>query len=319
MSIEILPYDGSREDEWEKLCRDSTSATLLHTRRFLSYHGNRFNDRSALILSGGKLLGVFPAAESRDDKELVVSHPGATYGGIIHRGGLRGAQMIDALAALSSYYRMAGYRRLLYKVVPYIYAREPSQDDIYALCRIGARRVRCDLSSTIDLSCRGKLSERRRRGLKKAAQVVAMSGDDGLLDELWMVVESNLAREHGLRPVHAISEIRLLMERFPKNIHFLCGMMEGKVEAGAVFFKSDSVWHAQYTAASEKARTVSALDLILDASIAHAQETGVRYFDFGISTEAGGQKLNEGLYQYKAEFGSGGVAYEQYEVVLDGC
>lgn len=319
MSIEILPYDEAYEEEWETLCRDSISATLLHTRRFLSYHGNRFKDRSALILSKGKLIGAFPAAESLDDKELVVSHPGATYGGIIHRGELRGALMIDALAALSSYFRMAGYRRLLYKLVPYIYASEPSQDDVYALYRMGARRVRCDLSSTIDLSRRGKPSERRRRGLKKAVSAVVLSSESSLLDELWMVVENNLAREHGLRPVHSLSEIRLLMERFPKNIHFLCGMMEGKVEAGAVFFKSDSVWHAQYTAASEKARAVSALDLTLDISISHARESGVRYFDFGISTEAGGQKLNEGLYQYKTEFGSGGVAYEQFEIVLDGC
>ena len=80
MSIEIVPYDKSHEEGWDGLCHEATSATFLHTRRFLGYHLDRFKDGSALIVEKGEVLGVFPAAESRSDGGIVVSHPGVTYG-----------------------------------------------------------------------------------------------------------------------------------------------------------------------------------------------------------------------------------------------
>ena len=38
------------------------------------------------------------------------------------------------------------------------------------------------------------------------------------------------------------------------------------------------------------------------------------YFDFGISTEDGGQDLNVGLIDNKESYGARAVAYDQYEV-----
>ena len=44
---------------------------------------------------------------------------------------------------------------------------------------------------------------------------------------------------------------------------------------------------------------------------------GLQDFDFGISTEAEGMILNEGLYRFKSEFGGGGVVHEFYEMRLE--
>ena len=314
MSIAIIAYSQEHETAWEQFCAGAVNATFLHTRRFLSYHGDRFEDLSVLIIESGKVIGIFPAAASTSDPEMVISHPGITFGGIIHAGRLCGMQMIEALTALSQYYGNSGYQRLLYKAAPHIYATTPAQDDLYALFRLDARRVRCDLSCTIDLTNRQPRSERRRRGLKKAQKVVTLSSDPALLGELWVVIAQNLARKHDARPVHSLAELALLMARFPEQISVRCALLEGRVEAGIVLFKSDFVWHVQYIAASERACDVSALDAVFDAAITEAEQAGVRYFDFGTSNEEGGMVLNDGLYRFKSEFGGGGIAYEFYEL-----
>lgn len=318
MSIAITPCTHAHETEWDDFCAGAVNATFLHTRRFLGYHGDRLKDLSVLIMESGKLVGVFPAAESPSDHTLAVSHPGITYGGIIHRGRLGGMRMIEALSALSEYYRKCGYHRLQYKAVPHIYTAIPAQDDLYAMFRLGACRTRCDLSCTIDITNRQPLGERRRRGLKKAQKAVTLSNDQALLGELWEVIAQNLTRKHDAKPVHSLPELSLLRDRFPDQINIRCALLEGRVEAGVVFFNSPSVWHAQYIAASERAYDVSALDAVFDAAIYEAQQAGVRYFDFGTSNEQVGLVLNDGLYKFKSEFGGGGVVHEYYELDLIG-
>lgn len=316
MTVEISPYASEHEAAWDQFCAGAVNATLLHARRFLSYHGERFKDSSVLIVESGKVVGVFPAAASPTDPGLVVSHPGATYGGVVHQGWLTGTRMIEALTVLCEHYGNSSYQRLLYKAIPHIYTKAPAQDDLYALFRLGAQRVRCDLSCTIDLANRQAPSERRRRGLKKAQKAVTLSSDPALLGELWAVIAQNLARKHDARPVHTLGELALLIDRFPAQITIRCALLEGRVEAGVVFFNSSYVWHAQYIAASERGYEVSALDAVFDAAITAARATGARYFDFGISNEDDGKLLNDGLYRFKAEFGGGGVAHEFWEIEL---
>lgn len=317
MSLEIKPYAPGDEDAWDRFCDLSPNATLQHTRRFLGYHGERFADRSLLILQDGVLAGVLPAALLPAEPATVASHPGATYGGVVHTGRLRGAAMIDALSAIATHYAHQGCRKLLYKPVPYIYHRRPLQDDLYALFRLDAARVRTDLSCAIDLSDRGEVSKRRQRSLKKAGRAVTVSDDPELLPALWRVLAGNLARKHGARPVHSLDELALLRSRFPERIQVRCGLVDGAVEAGVVFFNAAPAWHAQYIASSERGYEVSALDAVFAAAIGEAAQAGARYFDFGTSNEQAGRVLNEGLYGFKSEFGGGGVAHDYYEIELE--
>jgi len=314
VSLQIIPYAPDAELAWDDCCAGAVNATLLHTRRFLGYHGDRFIDASTMIVDAGQVRGVFPAAQSPADPKLVVSHPGATYGGVVHQGWLSGTRMLAALTALAAHYQSRGYQSLLYKVIPHIYASAPAQDDVYALFRLGAKRVRCDLSCALDLARRQPLDVQRRRGLKKAQKVVTLSRDPSHLGALWAVIADNLARKHGAKPVHSPAELALLMDRFPHHIALRCALIAGQVQAGVVVFKTSTVWHAQYIAASESAYTVSALDAVFDAVIQEAQLSGASYFDFGISNEQDGQVLNDGLYRFKSGFGGGGVAHEFYEI-----
>lgn len=317
MSISVRPFRSSDADTWDDFCKDSLQATFLHTRRFLSYHGDRFEDRSLIIEDESEWVGLFPAALSPGAATSVTSHPGITYGGILHQGNLRGERMIPAFDAIRQHYAAQGCVKLLYKAVPTLYHQVPAQDDLYALFRLRAERTRCDLSCTIDLHRRLPVSERRRRSLKKAikAGVEIVEGVQHLA-ALWEVLMDNLGRKHGAKPVHTLAEITLLAERFPTSIHCVCGYLNNLIVAGVVLFVTPTTHHAQYIASSQKGYEVSSLDLIFEYCIDAAIKAQRRWFDFGISNENHGKVLNDGLYRFKSEFGGGGVVHEFYELNL---
>ncbi len=316
--MRVFPYSPSDATLWDKFLDKSPMATFLHSRRYLSYHADRFKDSSVLIKdSRGRLLAVFPAAMDSDREELVVSHPGITYGGLLHNGELRSQRVLEVFGLLTDYYRQLGFESLRYKVVPAIYHQAPSSDDLYALFRLGAVRYRCDLSCAIDLEHRQAISERRHRGLKKALKHgVEVVGGPNFIEPFWQVLEENLAKRFNLRPVHSLEEIQKLHSLFPDNINFVVARTKSEVIGGVVLFITPRVVHVQYTAANSNGHEVSALDMVFEHCIEKARTLGARYFNFGVSTESEGQYLNATLHQYKSEFGGGGVVHEFYEVNL---
>ena len=300
---------------WDAFCENSLQATFLHSRRFLSYHKESFSDRSLIIEIDSAWVGVLPAALASDDVTTVVSHPGITYGGVLHQGALRGGRMVEALSSIGDHYRTQGYSKLLYKPVPEIYHLAPARDDLYALCRLQASQTRCDLSSTIDLRNRVPFSKRRQRSLKKAikAGVRIVEGSE-YLRELWNVLSENLSRKHSAEPVHTIAEIILLENLFPKNIRCVCAEFSGEIVAGTLLFQTKRTHHAQYIASSAVGYRVAALDMVFNYCIKTASDSEVNWFDFGISTENQGMILNETLYAFKCGFGGGGVVHEFFEL-----
>ena len=313
-------YREHEEAEWEALVSRSPMATLLHTRAFLSYHEARLIDASVVLRDESEAIcGVMPAAVVPGEPRHIGSHPGATFGGVIHAGALSGAMMIETFSAIASHYLERGFNRLRYAPVPLIYHRRPSADDLYALFRIGARRTRCDLSCAVDLELEPQLSSRRLRGLSKARRegVEVEEGPD-LIGELWPVIEANLRDRHGARPVHSEAELRKLMKSLPEAIHVVVARLHAQPVAGVVLFDGPRVSHAQYIASIDAGNRVGALDAVFEHCLSRAAARGVRYFDFGTSNRDGGRVLNQGLYSFKAQFGGGGVAYEFYELDLAG-
>jgi lipid II:glycine glycyltransferase (peptidoglycan interpeptide bridge formation enzyme) len=225
--------------------------------------------------------------------------------------------MIQTLEVIQQHYVDQHLNSLVYKAVPTFYHQAPVQDDLYALFRLGANRIRCEISSTIDLQHRLPVSERRRRSLKKAtkAGVTVVKGYE-YLGGLWNVLSDNLQRKHGVAPVHSLAEIQLLAERFPQKIQCVCAEINGKIEAGVVLFVTPTTHHAQYIASSDAGYDTCALDAIFEYCISTARNDHSKWFDFGISTENSGMLLNSSLYKFKSEFGSGSFVHEFFEISL---
>jgi hypothetical protein len=314
----VRSYRAADAGAWDDLVSHSCNGTFLHTRRFLSYHRDKFRDRSLLLQDRrGRVVGVFPAAESPADRHMIISHPGLSYGGVVHDGSLRGASMTGALEGISRHYRSLGYRKLRYKAVPAIYHSIPAEDDLYALFRLGARRYRSDLSATIDLSNRGRVTQRRARCRRRAlAEGVFTEENWDEVAAFWSVLESNLACRHGVSPAHSLDEIRMLHERFPEEILLIIARISRELVGGTMLFAAGPVLHMQYTATTERGRGAFATDLVMEEAIELAAKRGCRFFDFGVSTMNEGRALNQDLYRFKVSFGAGGVIYAHYELDL---
>jgi hypothetical protein len=190
MRIKVRPYGQEDAEGWDKLTAESWNGTFLHERRFLAYHGARFQDLSLVVEDErGQMIGVFPAALHPKHTDIVVSHPGLTYGGVVHKGALRGAMMLEVLQDICGLYQEAELRWLS---IPHIYQTVPCADHLYALFCLGAVRYRFDLSTAIDLDARQKTSKVRYRNLGKARRAglsvrcgarVFRANLDGVADE----------------------------------------------------------------------------------------------------------------------------------------
>jgi hypothetical protein len=260
---------------------------------------------------------VFPAALDPAQEDVVVTHPGLTYGGIVHAGFLRGPTILEVLRAIAKVYREAGLSYLRYKATPHIYHKVPSTDDLYALFRLKAVRYRCDLSAAIDLTSHWRLSKGRRSDLSKARRFgVQVELGARYLEPFWAILEENLASKYETRPTHTLAEIARLQSMFPEQIECVVGRIEDEEVAGVVLFRTSRVVHLQYAATTPKGNALGAQTAVMSHAIDRSQDWEARFFDFGMSNEREGQVLNEGLCRFKMSFGAGGVVYEFYELDL---
>lgn len=298
-------------------------ATFLHTQLFLSYHGQRFNDASVWVVDNNDdIIGLLPAAVAPNDEQQVVSHPGITFGGLLHQGKLKGELMVDALQAITAYYKNKGFTSLIYKTVPTIYHHTPSEDDRYALFRLNAQRSRCDLSVTVDTPWRPAWTKKRKKNMKQVAKqnIICKQGYEQL-DIFWPILIERLKAAHQAMPVHSFEEIQLLAQRFPHQIECWVGYKNDTPIGGTVLFKhhynnQPICTHTQYIAATEAGTQIAGLDAVLEEAIQANQQQGYRYFDFGHSNTDGGWTLNQPLYRFKHKFGGGGTVYETYTLNL---
>lgn len=321
--LSLRPYiPGDDDAAWDALVRTSCNGTFLHTRRFLSYHGDRFVDRSVVLADPkGRLRGVLPAAEEPRRRGTVTSHPGLSYGGLVHDGTIRGERLIGVLREIGAYYAASGARELRYKPTPAIFHRVPAADDIYSLFRLRAERYRCDLSATIDVAERLKPRHGRVHSQQLARKAgIEVDWDWGGIDEYWSILEDNLRERFGVKPAHSLEEIQLLGRLFPDEIRLISARLKGRIVAGGVMFCARPVLHLQYSSADLTGRDLGGPDLVVEAGIAYAREHGYRYYSFGSSTEREGWELNESLYDFKLSFGGGAVVWEHYSLpLLEGC
>lgn len=313
MTITLKKYTKNDFDIWEEFINISLQKTFINSRKFIEYHGNRYKDESLLIFHNEILVGLLPAAMSSSDHNQVISHPGLTYGGIIHAGFLRGSIMSEVLLSICSYFREVGYKTFEYKVIPSIYYQTIMQDDTYSLFQLGAKISKYELSSCIDLYNRLSVSKRRKRGLKKATKKnVKIVHEENLIDDLWPIIEENLKEKYDSKPVHTKDEIVRLLRLFPENIKCVCAKLDESVVSGVIFFTTETVVKAQYIASRKEGLEVCALDKLFDYYIDDSFSKKIRWFDFGTSNSNSGKELNQNLYKYKIEFGAGSVVYSSY-------
>lgn len=311
--MKILRYTPDKAAEWDKLVRDSKNGTFLLERSYMDYHQDKFCDHSLMLYKKGRLLAVLPANVSGD---TVYSHQGLTYGGLILSAKAAMVDVLEAFECMNAYYKAQGYKKMVYKPIPYIYHTMPSQEDLYALFRMkGMKLVSRGISSTLYQDNKIAFTESRKSGIRKAMREGVVVKESVDVEAFWNVLNSNLMEKYGLSPVHTAAELAMLMERFPDNIKLYVAEKDGEVLGGTLLFVTKQVVHTQYIAPSPEGKKMGALDALFDYVI-NNKYVDCPVFDFGISTEQQGRVLNESLIFQKEGFGGRGTVYDVYEYEL---
>ena len=319
--MDIIQYTPVQAEEWDAFVRHSKNGTFLLERRFMDYHSDRFSDCSLLIYEDNQLVALFPA-NWVEEQRIIYSHQGLTYGGLLLTTEATERQTLAIMQGIFLWYiDYLQASRLVYKPIPYIYSECAAEEDLYALFRAGAKLTTRAVSSVVAMKNPLKMRKLRMRGARKAIDndlyIDRMSEDDwDTLGEFWELLTSVLEEYHSVRPVHTLEEMRLLMSRFPQQIKLYLVRMERQIVAGCVVFITRQVAHIQYIASGHDGRERGALDLLFRHLI-NERFKHLAYIDFGISTENGGQFLNEGLIFQKEGFGARAICYDSYEVDLD--
>lgn len=310
--IKVERYSPEYKEDWNLLIENSKNGTFLFNRDFMDYHSDRFQDYSLCIYFRNSLKAVLPANKVENN---LWSHQGLSYGGLVihreeklERSLLYFREMLKTLDAV-------GISKLFYKQLPSFYHIHPAGEEEYALFLLGAKLFRRDTALVIDQQNQLAYQTRRKRSIKKAIKEGIEIRRDNNFELFWReILTPNLREKHGVDPVHTVDEIKLLASHFPNNIYqFNAYNHQGDIQAGVTIFETPSVAHAQYISASDSGRENGSIDLLFDHLI-QTEFNNKRFFDFGISNEEQGQKLNHGLLDWKEGFGGRALSHHFYEI-----
>jgi len=306
-------YRNSLQEPWNAFVSRSKNGTFLYDRNYMDYHADRFTDCSVIFYNDDdRIIGLLPA--SRHGR-TIVSHGGLTYGGVVCDTAMKAGVMLTLFDSMLETLRREGGEELIYKPSPHIFHRYPSEEDLYALYRFGARLVRRDASSAVCLQRPVPFAKGKREGVRKArrAGVEVRRSDD--FSSFFAIGQRIMRDKYNKEPVHSVEEMKLLHGRFPGTI-LLHGAFDGtRMLAGAIVYVCPPTLHLQYMYSSPDGQNVGALDLILEHIIS-GHGTDFSYLSFGVSTEDEGRYLNEGLIHQKELFGARTVVHDFYQLEL---
>lgn len=307
----VKRYQENDYGKWNAFIGKAKNATFLFHRDFMEYHNDRFQDYSLIVLDGEKWVAVLPANVVGNE---VFSHQGLTYGGLVYNEKVKLASVIAIFKSILSFLNDNKMEKLQLKLIPSIYHQKPAEELNYVLFLAKAQLIRRDSMAVIDLSKPYKISKTRkeciRRGIKNNLVIKEELNFKLFWDE---VLEPNLDKKHQAKPVHTIAEIEMLKQKFPNNIRHFNVYQDDKIVAGTTVFTSENVAHPQYISGMSNKNELGSLDFLYHHLITSVFKEK-RFFDFGISNEEQGKKLNEGLVFWKESFGASIIVHDFYEV-----
>lgn len=307
--IEVKRYKTKEKGLWDNFVKNSKNGVFFFLRDYMEYHSDRFQDHSLIFLKNSKPVALMPANMEGD---VLFSHAGLTFGGIITNRRMKTSLMLKIFDSLKEYLKEMGLKKLFYKAIPHIYHSYPSEEDLYALFINRAALVKREVSSTIELAHKIPYSRNIKRNIKKIGDLSVERSYD--FSTFMVLKEEQLLKKYGLKPTHTAGEMEYLAGKFPENIKLFAAEQDGTMVGGVVVYENENVIHAQYQEANEQGMDLHVPSLLFDRLINHYSQK--KYFDFGISTENNGFYLNQGLIGFKEKFGARSTVYDSYELNL---
>ncbi|MBQ0085830.1 MAG: GNAT family N-acetyltransferase [Prevotella sp.] len=311
--MQVVRYTIEWEEAWNNFIEDSKNGTFLLNRNYMDYHKDRFKDCSLIFSEGDTIMGVLPANWAEEEK-TVYSHQGLTYGGLIMNPKCTSAHVMQMMNEAIDYCKNTlGAEKMIYRAVPIIYQKYPSQEDLYYIWQHGGTIKQRLLSSSILMKRPLKFHHSRTASINKAIRNELYVEKNLDPQDFWVVLEEVLQEHHSAKPVHTLQEMTTLMESFPREIQLFTVKKDKRVIAGTILYVTPQVVHTQYIASNNEGRNNGALDLLFKYLI-QEKFKHITFFDFGTSNEDAGHSINTGLIAQKEHYGGRGVVYDTYEI-----
>lgn len=321
-AFQALPYRPEMAADWDAVVDAAHGGTVLHSRRFLDYHGPRFRDLSLVGVRSGetRISMVFPLAADLTDPELAVSHPGSSFGGVIAlvRDPLHTRAFLKDAAL---WLRGQGLRRLLYRTTPAPLLRQPDDGLLPHLIQQG-RVIQLDLWSILRLDpavpernyWQSEIRRAERKGLR--AEPVETAAD---WTELHSTISGRLERKFGRPAVHSAAELIDLHRRLgAQSRGVLIRGPSDEVLAGLWFIDyGNGTLQNQYNGATDAGLRLGASSYGVALALEGAVTQRFAQFSFGRSTLEDGWSENRDLLRFKSRFGAGLASQFHIEVSLD--
>lgn len=309
--INIEIYTEKNFDKWNSFVAEAKNSTFLFHRDFMDYHKERFRDFSLMIYHHSELIALLPGHLRNNE---FFSHQGLTYGGIVIKQDLRMTVFFEVFTEVLKFLNDKNIQYLHWKEIPYFYNSFPAEEWKYLMFITNAELYRRDLCAVVELKKDYILS----KSMVRNAKVCAKSGFSYKACDLWEtfwkdILEPELLLNHHVKPVHSLEEILLLKSKFKENIHLYGVFLDDELVGGTVLFTNHNTVHSQYISVKTQYKHKKVLDFLHYQLLTEAL-TGFDYFDFGISNEDNGRKLNKGLLFWKEGFGARGVSQDFYKI-----
>jgi hypothetical protein len=177
-----------------------------------------------------------------------------------------------------------------------------------------AQLIRRDSLAVIDLSKPYFVAKTRKECVRRGLKNNLIIKEEVNFKLFWdQVLIPNLGKKHQAKPVHSIAEIVKLQQKFPNNIRHFNVYQNDKIVAGTTIFVSKNVAHPQYVSGMSNKNELGSLDYLYYHLITSVFKDK-HFFDFGISNEVQGSKLNTGLVFWKESFGASIIVQDFYEL-----
>ena len=264
-----------------------------------------------------RIHAVLPAADRRaENKRVLSSHCGASYGGFVYDENLSIRCAFDLAEALISYAGEQGFDRIELTFPPVIYSKRLSHYLDFAMYKLGFRYRKREVSSIISLdfpesgilkTFKPEARTAYRKSIKSGVEICG----NGDIREFYPILKKNLKLRHDVEPTHTLDEILLLKKLFPHHIQQYGAYFEGVMVAGVTnFLCNDRVMLAFYISHREEYQHVRPVNALFYHIIEWGIQNGFRYLDYGIFTVD--EDPNWGLGKFKESFGARGILREYY-------
>ncbi|MDP8241356.1 MAG: GNAT family N-acetyltransferase [Candidatus Hatepunaea meridiana] len=312
--------------EWEDFLPSAVNATIFHSQRFLAYHPlDRFKQHWIGFRQKGNLIGIFVGAELDESGEKVlVSHPGASYGGPAWSRKLRYHQLENLITSLVDYARDRGFKQIKMTPPPIIYNRDNDQSLDFALKRNGFNIIRNELTQAVRLdfdeaklldSFVNKTRTAYRKAVKEELVFRVITNPTAVeFDRFWEILVEN-RQGLGVVPAHSRHEIERLHNLIPDELMLAVIEHKGRIVTTIWNFICNKYTVLEFYMAHEaSAQILRPVPFITYHTLLWAKKQGFKWLDFGISSIWGDPTW--GLLKFKENFNARHFLRLTYQRVL---